>query len=83
MAEQARMRGYDVSDVEAVYRYVNPTSWDDLIDWLQREEQGPGEAKRITAAEARAMRADCERLRQQGQPFPATADELARMVQRT
>jgi hypothetical protein len=81
MAERATVKGYDVSDVEAVYRYVNPTNWNELIDWLKGEEQGPGQAKRITAEEARALRADCERLQQQGQAFPATADEFWRMAQ--
>ncbi len=71
---------YDISDVEAVYRYVKPTRWEDLLEWLRREEQSAGQAGRIRPGEALAMREDFERLQKAGKPFPSTAQELWRMV---
>ncbi len=81
MAEKVKAKLYDISDVEAVYRYCNPSNWDDLLGWLRREEETNAQAKRITVDEARAMREDFENLRKQGKSFPTSADELWRMVQ--
>ncbi len=82
MAEKAKaaVKAYDISDVQAVYRYVRPSSWDDLVQWLRREEETNAQAKRITVDEARAMRQDCERLMQQGRPFPSTPEEFWRLA---
>ncbi len=82
MAERIRAKVYDASDVEAVYRYVNPSNWGDLIDWLRREEETNAQARRITVEEARAMREDFERLERQGKSFPTDPQALWQMVQR-
>lgn len=83
MSERMPARPYDLADVRAVYRYLNPSDWDSLIDLLRREEASPSMARPLDAEEVRALREDCERLAGRGVFFPATPEGLWSIVQET
>ncbi len=68
---------YRQSDVEVVYRRTQPSSWDDMIGWLETKGTNDNE---LTPGEVVAMVEDLRTLKNQGARFtsdPAQAYQEA------
>ncbi len=63
---------YQKSDVEELYRKAHPTSWKDLLNYVESR----GDATwHITPGEDEAMKRDLQRLAGSNTPFPSNPDQ--------
>lgn len=70
---------YQQSDVEELYRKAHPTSWKDLLTYV--ESRGDN-TWHITPGEAEAMKRDLQHLAGSNRPFPSNPDEAYREMSR-
>lgn len=65
-SNEKKAEGYAPSDVEQIYEDAHPTSWQDLVKFI--ESKGD-EEWHITPGEAKSMKNDFSRLAQMNVPF--------------